>query len=168
MRHLLSLFPGSLIFAVYCSTLSMCPAPDTEQDSREFHQLWILHSRTGACAHVPLLPCSCTHLCRLFLSPVTSYSPTAQQFWCIPRQWRPVSYLRGGFCPCLLSLNLLFWLNFLLLEKYPSSRNFSCTQGRKDDAFYSGNDRSVSWWGLSYRLTLSAHSTRGPWVLHCM
>lgn len=61
---------------------------------------------------------------------------------------------------CLLPLNLLVWLNFLLLERYPSSRNFSCTQGRKDDALYSGNDR---WWGLSYRLTLSAHErAMGP------
>lgn len=92
---------------------------------------------------------TCTHLCSLFFSPVTSYSPTAQQCWYTPHQWHPVSYLRGEICPCFLSLNLLVWLNFVLLEKYPSSSNFSCTQSRKDDVFYFGNDKYVSWWGLS-------------------
>lgn len=153
MRHLLSLFPGSLIFAKCCSALD-----SPQQD-------WSMYS----CLVVTLvLKGSCTHLCRLFFSPVTSYSLTAQQCWCIPPQWHPVSYLRGEICPCLLSLNLSVWLNFLLLEKYPSSSKFSCVQGRKDDAFYSGNGRCVSWWGLIYRLMLSAHSMRGPWVLHYM
>lgn len=33
VRHLLSLSPGSLVFAVCCSALSICPAPGTEQET---------------------------------------------------------------------------------------------------------------------------------------
>lgn len=72
--RLLSLFPGSLISAMWCSTLSMCPAPDTEQDSHEFHQLWILHSRTGAPTHGLLLPWS-------------SWAPAPTSAACSSPQW---------------------------------------------------------------------------------
>lgn len=161
--------PISWLTHLCCDLLSLVHVSSSSHWTRESHQLLFLHSQDWSVYSWPSailgLMGSCAHLCwpfsLLWPGQTEVLLPSIADAFCISAVLFHTS--EEKFAPGCF--NFIFFTSWAFW-KNPLSGKFSCPQGRQDAASYSESDSCVSWWELSYRLslsslTLSAHSKRG-------